>query len=155
MADTFTPEVRSRTMRAVKNRNTRPEVIVRRLLHAMGYRFRLHRKDLPGSPDIVLPRYRKVIFVHGCFWHGHPGCNRSTRPTSNTDFWDAKIDRNIARDEKAMQELISLGWQVFTIWECDLRDIESIKRNLTLFLDSTGSNANYLSNSVVEAPTQR
>lgn len=136
MADTFTPEVRSRTMRAVKNRNTKPEIIVRRLLHAMGYRFRLHRKDLPGSPDIVLPRHKKVVFVHGCLWHGHSGCKRSARPTSNTEFWDTKIDRNIARDKKAMQELTGLGWKVFTVWECETRDKNQLEEKFNRFLES-------------------
>lgn len=136
MADTFTPEVRSRTMRAVKNRNTKPEIIVRRLLHAMGYRFRLHRKDLPGSPDIVLPRHKKVVFVHGCLWHGHCGCKRSARPTSNTEFWDTKIDRNIARDKKAMQELTGLGWKVFTVWECETRDKNQLEEKFNRFLES-------------------
>src|SRR5688500_15685000 len=105
MADTFTKEQRSKIMSQVKSTNTKPEILVRQLLHRMGYRFRLHRKDLPGKPDIVLPRHHKVIFVHGCFWHGHEGCPRAARPTTNVDFWNTKIDRNVERDVRNRQEL--------------------------------------------------
>src|SRR5262245_34234702 len=98
MADRFTAEQRSRNMSRVRGRDTQPEIIVRKLLHRLGYRFRLHRKGLPGKPDIVLPKYRTAIFVHGCFWHGHPGCRRSARPTTNVEFWNRKIDGNVERD---------------------------------------------------------
>src|SRR4051812_36756779 len=105
-----TPEERSRIMRAVKGRDTAPELIVRRMAHAMGYRFRLHRKDLPGKPDLVFPRFHKVLFVHGCFWHGHV-CDRGSRvPVQNRDYWTAKIARNKERDAKAHAALKALGW---------------------------------------------
>lgn len=109
-------------MAQVKSENTSPELAIRKLLHRLGYRFRLHRKDLPGKPDIVLPKHKTVIFVHGCFWHGHLGCRRAARPTSNTDFWNAKLDRNIERDRNARKELKKLGWRVITIWECEIKN---------------------------------
>ena len=118
MADTFTPSKRSEVMGKVKQKNTGPEMIVRRLLHGMGYRFRLHRKDLPGTPDIVLPKYRTVIFVHGCFWHGHAGCRLSRRPADNADFWNAKLDRNIERDAEVLALIESRGWKTLIVWQC-------------------------------------
>lgn len=119
MADCFTPEKRSAIMRAVKSRDTTPELRVRRALHAMGYRFRLHRKDLPGTPDIVLPRHNLALFVHGCYWHGHD-CKRGDRiPRSNREYWSAKIDRNKKRDQVNYEALQSLGWRISTIWECE------------------------------------
>jgi DNA mismatch endonuclease, patch repair protein len=119
VADKVSASVRSRMMSAVRNRDTAPERAVRAALFAARYRYRLHRKDLPGSPDIVLPRYRIAVFVHGCFWHGHD-CRRGQRPTSNTDFWNVKLDRNIARDRERRTALESLGWTVVTIWECEI-----------------------------------
>jgi len=107
-------------MRAVRNRNTKPEIRVRSTLHRAGYRFRLHRRDLPGSPDIVLPRYLTAIFVHGCFWHGHEGCRRSKLPSTRTGFWQSKIERNKERDAVARMALIELGYRVVTLWECEL-----------------------------------
>ena len=135
MADTFTPQQRSAVMARVKNRNTTPEKVVRSLLHQMGYRFRLHRKDLPGSPDIALPRYKTVIFVHGCFWHGHNGCRRGARPTSNIEFWNAKINRNIERDNRAVRELEGIGWRVFTLWQCEMKDIVVLRDRLHRLLE--------------------
>ena len=135
MADTVTPAQRSRIMAQVKGKNTKPELSVRSLLHRLGYRFRLHRKDLPGSPDIVLPRHRKVIFVHGCFWHGHESCRRGTRPISNVDFWNAKIDRNIERDRLARHSLEEAGWQVITVWQCELKDLSMLQSRLSKCLD--------------------
>lgn len=120
--DVLSPEQRRRTMAAVKSKNTKPELVIRRLLHALGYRFRLHRKDLPGHPDIVLPKHKTVVLVHGCFWHQHPGCKHAARPTSRLDYWNPKLDRTIARDKKQESELKALGWQVLVIWECELRD---------------------------------
>lgn len=140
MADTVTPEERSRTMRAVKSRDTKPELVVRRLLHAMGCRFRLHRKDLPGNPDIVLPRHKKVIFVHGCFWHGHPGCKHADRPSSNTEYWHKKIDRNMERDQRAQQELAAQHWRALIVWECQTRDRKALTDTLGSFLE-TGARA--------------
>lgn len=130
MADTFSHEDRSRLMSRVKGRDTKPEKLVRSLLHRMGYRFRLHRKDLPGKPDIVLPGRKKVVFVHGCFWHGHPNCPRASRPADNREFWDQKIEGNIARDAKTLEELHALGWETLVIWTCELK-----KRNFELLAD--------------------
>ena len=120
--DVFTPAERSAVMRQVKGRNTAPELKVRRLLHRLGARFRLHRKDLPGAPDIVLPSRRLAIFVHGCFWHGHD-CPRGARvPKQNRDYWLAKVARNRERDAANRTALQSLGWRVETLWECELKD---------------------------------
>ncbi len=121
MSDKVSPNVRSRMMSAVRSKNTSPERVVRAALFAAGYRYRLHRKNLPGSPDIVLPRYRIAVFVHGCFWHGHD-CPRGRRPASNTAFWNAKLDRNQARDRTHSAALEALGWTVVTIWECEIDD---------------------------------
>lgn len=134
MTDCFTHEERSRVMSRVKGRDTQPEKTVRRLLHAMGYRFRLHRRDLPGKPDIVLPRHRKVIFIHGCFWHGHTNCRRALRPQTNAEFWNKKLDSNIKRDEETQAKLKSLGWDVLVIWQCEMRDLENLRRNIKGFL---------------------
>ncbi len=130
MADVFSKEKRSWIMRQVKGRNTKPELVVRRWLHAHGYRFRLHRKDLPGKPDIVLPKHRTVVFVHGCFWHGHPGCKHAALPTSNREYWETKIGRNIDRDKRNRRELRKAGWRVVTIWECRTRDEAAMARTL-------------------------
>lgn len=113
------PAVSAR-MRAVRSKDTLPEMIVRRLAHGLGYRFRLHRKDLPGSPDLVFPGRRKVIFVHGCFWHHHTGCKRGTIPSRRPDYWRAKLERNVDRDARNVAELTKLGWQCMTIWECEM-----------------------------------
>lgn len=121
-------------MARVKGRNTEPERLVRSLLHKMGYRFRLHRRDLPGSPDIVLPKHRKVIFVHGCFWHGHKGCRKASRPSTNVDFWNNKIDKNMRRDTKVRKELKALGWKVLVLWECETRKTNKLTRKLENFL---------------------
>lgn len=124
------PEERSRVMRAIHSRDTAPELVVRRLIHGLGYRFRLHRKDLPGCPDIVLPRLSKAVLVHGCFWHGH-GCARGARiPVTNRAYWVAKIARNKQRDRAARLALRSLGWSVTVIWECKTRDQVILKRRL-------------------------
>ena len=129
------PEQRSRTMRAVKHRDTAPELAVRGLLHSMGYRYRLHRKDLPGKPDIVFGPRRKVIFVHGCFWHGHT-CKRGSRvPKTNAGYWEAKIARNVERHSRQLEELSASGWTSLTLWECELADKEAVARQLRAFLD--------------------
>ncbi len=121
-------------MRAVRSKDTKPEMLVRRLAHGLGFRFRLHRKDLPGSPDLVFPGRRRVIFVHGCFWHGH-NCKRGARqPKANADYWRAKIARNVARDERVRQELRGLGWDGLTLWECELRDRDALSDRLHNFL---------------------
>jgi DNA mismatch endonuclease (patch repair protein) len=121
-------------MARVKGRDTKPEKIVRSLLHALGYRFRLHRKDLPGKPDIVLPKHGKVVYVHGCFWHGHTACPRAARPTSNVEFWNTKLDGNIARDIAAQKALRKLGWRYLVVWQCEIRDVNGLKRKLVNFL---------------------
>ena len=128
------PEIRSRTMRAVKGKDTAPEMMVRRLVHSMGYRYRLHRQDLPGKPDLVFPRLRRIIFVHGCFWHGHE-CSRGARmPKANRAYWQNKIARNSLRDTKSVAALQSQGWQVSIIWECELKDMERVRTRLANFL---------------------
>ncbi|WP_292488785.1 very short patch repair endonuclease [Mesorhizobium sp.] len=119
MVDSISSEVRSRIMGLVRGRNTRPEIYVRRILHAAGYRFRVHRKDLPGRPDIVLPKYWTAVFINGCFWHGHD-CRRGKRPSSNMEFWAEKIDRTMGRDRRNSEALTAAGWRVVTIWECRL-----------------------------------
>jgi len=125
---------RSSTMRAVKSRNTKPEMIVRRMVHAMGKRYRLHRQDLPGKPDLTFPRLKKIIFVHGCFWHGHD-CKRGDRhPKENADYWANKIKRNQERDTAAQTALHSMGWDVLIVWECQLKNREAIDEKLKLFL---------------------
>ena len=125
-------------MAAVKGSDTTPELIVRRLLHAAGYRFRLHRKDLPGKPDIVLPKHRAVVFVHGCFWHQHPNCKHAARPTSRRSYWDPKLDRNVARDTRNLAALEEAGWRTLVIWECEMGDKEALARRLAAFLDDGG-----------------
>lgn len=120
MPDIFAPEKRHEIMQNVKTKNTAPEIKLRGLLHKNGFRFRVNRKDLPGKPDIVLPKYRAVIFVHGCFWHGHD-CPRGQRPQTNADFWNQKIDRNVIRDKSDVSLLESLGWRVLIVWECEIK----------------------------------
>lgn len=120
MSDVFSPPKRQEIMRHVKSKNTAPEVKLRSLLHKNGFRFRLNRKDLPGKPDIVLPKFKAVIFVHGCFWHGH-SCNRGHRPQTNIDFWNKKIESNIARDKKDSALLEAQGWRVLVVWQCEIK----------------------------------
>lgn len=120
MPDIFAPEKRHEIMQNVKTKNTAPEIKLRSLLHKNGFRFRVNRKDLPGKPDIVLPKYRAVIFVHGCFWHGHD-CPCGQRPQTNADFWNQKIDRNVIRDKSDVSLLESLGWRVLIVWECEIK----------------------------------
>ena len=128
--DTFTPAERSAVMRAVPARNSTAELKVRRILTALGLRYRLHRRDLPGSPDIVFPSRRLALFVHGCFWHGHD-CARGARvPKSNTDYWLAKIARNRARDLRAAAELAASGWRAETVWECELKASDALEAKL-------------------------
>ena len=118
MADRLSPEDRSWNMSRIRSRDTVPELRVRSVLHRAGYRFRLHRKDLPGRPDIVLPKHRTVVFVHGCFWHRHPGCRFAYQPKSRVAFWQKKFDDNVARDRRNVHVLRALGWRVITVWEC-------------------------------------
>lgn len=132
--DIVSPEKRSRMMAGIKGKNTKPEMVVRRLVHGMGFRFRLHRKDLPGSPDLVFPRLRKVIFVHGCFWHRHPGCRLAYTPKSNTQFWTDKLEANMRRDALALQALDTLGWDVLIVWECEVSNLLALAPKLSSFL---------------------
>lgn len=128
-------------MSRVRGKDTSPELTVRRLVHALGYRFRLHRRDLPGSPDLVFPSRRKVIFVHGCFWHRHPdpGCKLARMPKSRQEFWEPKLEGNRARDLRNEAALRGLGWDVLTIWECELRDRASLENKVGTFLGPPGS----------------
>lgn len=119
--DCYDSKTRSEVMRKVHSKNTNPEVFVRKALHKAGFRFRLHQADLPGTPDIVLRRYKTVIFVHGCFWHRHPNCKRATMPAQNVDFWQKKLLSNVERDERNVEKLRALSWQVIVIWECQIK----------------------------------
>jgi DNA mismatch endonuclease (patch repair protein) len=129
-----TAETRSRIMRAVKDRDTGGEMLVRRLLHRMGYRYRLHRPDLPGKPDVAFLSRRKAIFVHGCFWHGHDCARGARAPKRNRDYWTAKITRNAARDVRNRERLHDMDWSVLTVWECELKDEEILAGRLRSFL---------------------
>ena len=120
-------------MQAVKSKNTGPEIVVRRMLHALGYRFRLHRKDLPGSPDIVLPSRKRAIFVHGCFWHAH-GCAKGRPPKSRSNYWLPKLARNVQRDRTKKEQLESLGWDVLVVWQCQVEDDATLARRLQDFV---------------------
>lgn len=129
MADKVSKAQRSRNMARVKQKDTAPEMVVRRTLHRLGYRFRLHIQNLPGKPDIVLPRHSKIFFVHGCFWHGHD-CPRGKRPATNRDFWDAKLDKNLERDRINEEALRSLGWTVHVIWGCEVQDCVTLEQRI-------------------------
>lgn len=130
MVDFVSKEKRSNIMRGVRSKNTRPEVRVRALLHSHGFRFSLHRKDLPGKPDICLRKYRSVVLVHGCFWHNHAGCPHGRIPDSNRAFWEAKILRTKGRDLRDGAALAELGWRVLTVWECELSDEPTLLQRL-------------------------
>lgn len=132
--DVLSKEHRSKTMAAVKSKDSRCEMIVRKLLHANGFRYRLHYAKLPGTPDLVLPRFKTVIFVHGCFWHQHPGCPAAARPTSRVEYWNSKLDRNEARDIANIEKLKSMGWNVLVVWECETKDVKGIEIKLLKYL---------------------
>ena len=135
MSDTLSQTQRSYNMSRISGKNTKPEILVRKGLHARGFRFRLHNKKLPGSPDIVLPKYGVAIMVNGCFWHGHKGCRYANEPKSNVDFWQAKIARNRHRDEVTTAHLEALGWHVITVWECELRGKSIVASRLDALAD--------------------
>ena len=134
--DTRSSEQRRRIMQAVKSKDTGPEVRVRRLLHSLGYRFRLHRKDLPGRPDIVLPTYRKAIFVNGCFWHAH-GCAKGQPPKSRPGYWLPKLAQNAERDRTKIEQLGLLRWQVLVVWQCEMKDLGQLAERLRTFVDES------------------
>jgi len=136
MTDKLSPERRSQNMAAIRSGGMKPEMIVRRLAHGMGYRYRLHRKDLPGKPDLVFGPRRKVIFVHGCFWHQHadPDCKIARRPKSNAAYWELKLQRNVQRDADNLAALQALGWGVLTIWECETKDTDALATRIRAFL---------------------
>lgn len=135
MTDRVSEEIRSYIMSSVGNKDTGPELIVRKILYGLGYRYRLHRRDLPGSPDVVFQKRKKAIFVNGCFWHGHE-CRYGKLPKSKSDYWVGKIDNNQERDGKNIRLLEQLGWEVLVVWQCQLKDIESIKKQLMQFMKS-------------------
>ena len=140
MADIVPAAVRSRMMASIRGKDTKPEILVRRYLHGRGFRYSLARRDLPGRPDLVLARYNAVVFVHGCFWHGHAGCRFATMPATRRDFWKAKLTANASRDERVERELQSAGWRVAVVWECALRQKPSgALRSLERFLLSNSS----------------
>lgn len=130
MADVLSKEQRHQCMSNIRGKNTKPELIVRKFLFSKGLRFRLHRKDLPGSPDIVLPKYKTVVFINGCFWHGHEGCKYYRLPKSNVEFWESKITNNKSRDIQNEIKLRELGWKVIRIWECEIRRIQDRNKSL-------------------------
>jgi DNA mismatch endonuclease (patch repair protein) len=130
MTDRISEARRSWNMSRIRGKDTKPEIAVRSMLHRLGYRFRLHRNDLPGRPDIVLPSRKTVILVHGCYWHRHPGCRYAYSPKSRIDFWEKKFSENIARDRRNMDELQSIGWRALVVWECELREPDELKKRL-------------------------
>ncbi len=133
--DTLTERERSAIMARIRAKDTRPEMAVRRMTHSMGYRYRLHRRDLPGAPDLVFPSRRKVIFVHGCFWHRHPGCPNTRTPKSRLGFWVPKLEENRRRDLRNRRRLYSLRWRVLVVWECQLGHLDRVARRIRAFLD--------------------
>jgi len=142
MVDNLTPEERRRNMSRIKSRDTTPEKRVRSLLHKMGFRFRLHSTKLPGKPDIVLPKYKTVVFVHGCFWHRHPGCPRASLPHTRREWWRAKLTKNQERDRAVREALVGAGWNVVVVWQCELRDMDALAARL--FREITcGGNVRY------------
>ena len=134
--DIVSPERRSAMMSGIRGRDTKPEIAVRKLVHRLGFRFRLHRRELPGTPDLVFPGRRKVVFVHGCFWHRHPGCRFAYNPKSRVEFWQAKFDANVARDVRVHRELELLGWTALTVWECETADPAALAQTLRDFLEN-------------------
>jgi DNA mismatch endonuclease, patch repair protein len=127
MTDIVDSQTRSRMMAGIRAKDTKPELVLRKSLHALGFRYRLHSKDLPGRPDLVLPKYKAVIFIHGCFWHRHESCRYASQPRTRTEFWAAKFDANVARDKAACSWLIQMGWRVAVVWECTLRKEAGVK----------------------------
>lgn len=148
MADRLTSRQRSALMAGVRTKHTAPELKVRSVAHRLGYRFRLHRKDLPGSPDLVFPRLKAAVFVNGCFWHQHPNCPKSSIPSTRTEFWKTKLARNAARDAVANDALRRAGWRVLVVWECETRDMITLAEKLKRFLDLAASQFSVLPRSI-------
>jgi DNA mismatch endonuclease (patch repair protein) len=134
VSDTVTPEQRSLNMSRIRSRDTRPEKSVRSLLHRQGFRFKKNVKNLPGKPDIVLPKYNTIIFVHGCFWHQHEGCVRAVRPKANSEYWLPKLNGNVMRDKKHMAGLVQLNWNVIVVWECEINNLNALTERLNYLL---------------------
>ena len=132
--DSVSAELRSINMRKIRSRDTLPERVVRSAAHSLGFRFRLHRKDLPGKPDLTFPRHHKVIFVHGCFWHQHAGCREGRAPSTNSSYWTPKLARTVERDTLSRAELERLGWSVLVVWECETEVADALRRALSAFL---------------------
>jgi len=135
--DQLSKEHRSWNMSRIRSKNTSPEKAMRSLLHRLGYRFRLHRKDLPGQPDIVLPRFQTVIFVHGCYWHRHKSCKYAYTPKTHIEFWQRKFDENVERDKRILTSISKRGWRILIVWECEISNEESLTKRLTQFLDES------------------
>lgn len=133
--DRITSAERSAQMSLVKSKNTGPELLVRKLVHSLGYRYRLHGAKLPGKPDLVFAKRKKVVFVHGCFWHRHAGCKKATTPATRLDYWLPKFERTVERDQQSLERLSALGWSALIVWECDLKDLNALGQRLKAFLD--------------------
>ncbi len=134
--DHVTPHKRSKIMAAVRSKDTKPEMMIRRLVYSMGYRYKLHSDALPGKPDLVFSSKKKVVFVHGCFWHGHNGCNKAQLPKSRTDFWQDKIENNVRRDKRVKRALNRKGWRYLIIWQCQINNLEKVKAKIYTFLNN-------------------
>lgn len=136
MMDSLSPDERSEIMSRVRSKHMRPELLIRKITFGLGYRYRLHAKELAGHPDLVFRSLKKVIFVHGCFWHRHTNCALARMPKSRVDFWEAKLEGNRRRDEKTNRELAQEGWKVLTLWECEMKDVAELERRIRRFLDA-------------------
>ena len=141
MADIFDPAKRSEIMSRIRGRDTKPELLVRRIAHGLGFRFRLHRRDLPGCPDIVFPKYRAVIQVHGCFWHRHPNCRFASSPKTRVEYWTKKFEGNVQRDRRNERALTDLGWRTMVIWECETKDTNAVAARIESFLREKDSDS--------------
>ena len=141
MADVFDPAKRSEIMSRIRGRDTKPELLVRRIAHGLGFRFRLHRRDLPGCPDIVFPKYRAVIQVHGCFWHRHPDCRFASSPKTRVEYWTKKFEGNVQRDRRNERALTDLGWRTMVIWECETKDTKAVAARIESFLREKDSDS--------------
>jgi DNA mismatch endonuclease, patch repair protein len=134
MADHLSPSQRSRVMARIHGRNTQPELAIRSIVHRMGYRYRLHVRALPGCPDLVFPKYKAAMFVHGCFWHQHRNCPRARKPRSNIAFWSRKLSKNALRDRRHLKALQELGWKTLVIWQCEIKNFEKVAKTVRRFL---------------------